>query len=185
MPVVVLLWIGSLACGMRTFCVLDAVPGRNAVAPATLLPHRAAPACHDRPSLFLFVHPMCPCSRVTLAELARVVAQHGNELDYQIAVTSLPPNSGQLDQTASWRQASAIRGVVLRKDGDELARRLGAITSGQVLLYDAAGHLRFNGGLTDSRDDATSGAGRRAIEQALRGSVVMPITVPVYGCGLR
>ena len=91
--------------------------------------------------------------------------------------------------TDLWSSAAAIPGVsVLADDEGAEARRFGAATSGQALLYSADGQLLFAGGITESRGHSGDNAGRSAIESLVLGSQTIPTTrpalTPVYGCPL-
>jgi hypothetical protein len=68
-------------------------------------------------------------------------------------------------------------------DGTE-ARRFGALTSGQVVVYDADGRLRFSGGITPARGHAGDNAGRSAIIALLEGASSASVETPVFGCSL-
>jgi hypothetical protein len=73
--------------------------------------------------------------------------------------------------------------IVLRDDEGEEAHRFGVRTSGQVLLYDAAGRLQYSGGTTGSRGKAGDNLGRASIIQMLNGTPVQA-NRPVFGCPL-
>jgi hypothetical protein len=66
----------------------------------------------------------------------------------------------------------------------EMARRFGAGVSGQVLLYDASGHLAFNGGITASRGHFGDNDGLDAVLAILRDQTPYRRTSPVFGCSL-
>jgi hypothetical protein len=84
-----------------------------------------------------------------------------------------------------WNTAAAIRGVVLVRDDDgREARRFGSATSGQTLLYDGAGVLRFSGGITGSRSHAGDNAGRRSLVALLSGGAPDRSATNVFGCPL-
>jgi hypothetical protein len=58
-------------------------------------------------------------------------------------------------------------------------------TSGQVLLYDASGRLRFRGGIRPSRGHEGDNTGRRALEALLLGDgAAPPLSTAVFGCPL-
>ena len=60
---------------------------------------------------------------------------------------------------------------MLRDDDGAEARRFGAETSGQTLLYDEHGALLFSGGITGARGHAGDNAGRASLVALLnRGS---------------
>jgi hypothetical protein len=136
-----------------------------------------------QPTLVMFVHPHCPCTRASLAELARIAAQcKGRFIGW---VVFFKPN----DAEANWehselmRDAEQIPGVQIAVDSDaELARRFEATTSGQALLYSPTGQLLFGGGITASRGHAGDNNGESAIIALLRGESLETARTPVFGC---
>src|SRR5690349_11064711 len=84
--------------------------------------------------------------------------------------------------------AVSMRGVTVIADsaGVETAR-FGSWTSGQVLLYDATGRLRFSGGITGARGHPGDNAGLSALTAADHAlDVATPAAgASVYGCPLR
>jgi len=86
---------------------------------------------------------------------------------------------------ALWQQAKTIPGVTISvdKDGRDAAA-LGASTSGQVMVYDAAGVIRFSGGITDGRGHEGDNAGMQSILDLIRFGKSSLATTPVYGCSL-
>jgi hypothetical protein len=100
----------------------------------------------------MVVHPHCPCTRASLAELSSILnAQPRRASAYVLFVR--PPGVGPgWERTDLWRQAAAIRGVrPIHDDWGGEAARFGAATSGQTMLYDREGVLRFSGGITAAR----------------------------------
>lgn len=92
---------------------------------------------------------------------------------------------GDWADTDVGRAAAAIPGVrVLRDEGEVEAARFGVATSGQVLLYDPAGALRFAGGITAGRGHEGDNANRAALEAVLGGRVA-GADAPVFGCELE
>jgi len=82
-------------------------------------------------------------------------------------------------------RAQAIPGVnVFHDPGGREMRRFGAETSGQTMLYDAGGTLRFRGGITASRGHEGDNPGRSAIVASLGEGTVQRATTPVFGCSL-
>ena len=90
------------------------------------------------------------------------------------------------EQTGLWASAAAIPGVTVRADaGGEAARRFGAATSGQALLYATNGHLLFSGGITEARGHEGDNAGRSAVAALVLGAGQSNVLeAPVYGCPL-
>ena len=137
-------------------------------------------------TLVMMVHPQCGCTSASLEELARLMARNGGRLEAHV-VFLLPKGYAQgWERTGLWRSASEIPGVDTSIDagGREIAR-FGAWTSGQTLLYDAAGALRFSGGITEARGHAGDNPGLDALEQALRTGTGPAVRSAVFGCSLR
>jgi hypothetical protein len=93
-------------------------------------------------------------------------------------------------RTDLWETAKAIPGVQVFEDPDSsVAQRFGVFTSGQTLLYDSAGRLRFKGGITAFRGHSGDNLGRSTITALLHGDALpataFPMTTPVFGCSLR
>ncbi|MBI3721401.1 MAG: hypothetical protein HY248_02520 [Fimbriimonas ginsengisoli] len=83
------------------------------------------------------------------------------------------------------QDASRIPGVRVVQDPDgALARRFGARTSGQTLLYDAPGRLTFNGGITALRGHSGDNDGSDAVVSLLLGQSPKHRLTPVFGCAL-
>jgi hypothetical protein len=87
--------------------------------------------------------------------------------------------------TELWNTASRLPGAtVLRDDEGIEARRFGAMTSGQTLLYDGGGRLVFSGGITGARGHAGENAGRNAVIALLNGRPAGQDETWVFGCSL-
>jgi hypothetical protein len=84
-----------------------------------------------------------------------------------------------------WDTAAAIPGVeVLADPGGREAALFGAATSGQTLLFDGSGTLRFEGGITGARGHEGDNAGRSSILALLRDDASDRPDTPVFGCPL-
>ena len=64
------------------------------------------------------------------------------------------------------------------------ANRFHAATSGQTLLYDAAGSLLFSGGITGSRGHSGDNAGQTAIVSLVNSGAPRLTETSVFGCPL-
>jgi len=139
----------------------------------------------------MFAHPRCPCTRASINELAVLMAQCEGKLNAHVAFFQPDDAKSDWSQTDLWFSASRIPDVEVFADeeGSE-ARRFGAATSGQVLLYDSDGELLFQGGITSARGHAGDNVGRSSIVRLL-GKTRRPIRersssteAPVFGCPL-
>jgi hypothetical protein len=138
------------------------------------------------PTLVMFVHPRCPCTRASLAELERVVAQSGAAIHPQI-VLSLPAGASDNWRRTELRNSAArIPGAVLIEDIDgREAQLFGAGISGTTLLYDANGKLTFQGGITAGRGHQGDNAGESAVVKLLRGGAADYFETPTFGCPIQ
>ena len=138
-----------------------------------------------RPTLVLFAHPRCPCTRATIGELALLMASVPGRLNAQVWFLQ-PENTGaDWTNTDLWSSAAAIPGVTVRADSDgREAARFHAATSGQALLYGTDGHLLFTGGITIARGHSGDNPGRSAIADLVMDQPTQTIQTPVFGCSL-
>src|SRR5882724_6964427 len=168
-------WAITVAAGAAKLWHYGSASGAPAHAPIswpkeTLLPKGPLP------TLILALHPQCPCSRATVGELARLMAGCQGKLNARVIMLCPAGKPAGWEGTGLWSDSAAIPGVVVTVDPDgQDARRFGAATSGQALLYSADGRLLFAGGITESRGHAGDNAGRSAIAALVLGAGVVPV----------
>jgi hypothetical protein len=139
----------------------------------------------DRPTLVLFLHPRCPCSRASVRELERLVA----EVRGKARVTAVFIETGETGEAGSavrgdlWSMVAAIPGVhaVVDRDGREGAR-FGVATSGHAALFDTHGSLLYSGGLTAARGHEGDSVGVAALRARIEAHTLTAAAAPVFGC---
>jgi hypothetical protein len=149
------------------------------------------------PTLLMFAHPGCPCTRASLAELRSVMSSFEGKVTAVVVVFDAGSGAG-FGPTATTDAARTIPGVVVASDpGGREARRFGATTSGHVVLYDAKGVLRFSGGITPARGHQGGSPGKQRLLDVLAASSTQagprffdsvggrPLSSSVYGCSLE
>lgn len=143
------------------------------------------PYTPGRDTLIVLAHPKCPCTRATIEELSKLMANCQGRLTVYVLFVETKGSPPDWSRTDLWNSAARIPGVSVLVDDNGLeATRFGAATSGQVLLYDESGNLRFHGGITESRGHAGDNAGSSAIESLVnRGAADRDRTL-VFGCPL-
>lgn len=177
------LWLAVLAAGFSSLANYDQRPGRASAAPQQIdaLPADVLP----KHRLLMFVHPRCSCSKASLRELERLMARCSQ--DVQATVYFICP-AGENDAWAQgtlWSHAAQIPGVNAEIDaGSKQAHRFAAKTSGSVVLYDTAGKLLFEGGITAARGHEGDSCGKETIFSLVRGEMPMTRACPVFGCSL-
>ena len=180
-----LVWVLLVGAGFIWLVRYEFSPGRDAKAPGSWPDESRIERAPDHPTLLMFAHPRCPCTRASVAELARLVAQCQDQA--RIVVLFFRPKEGGEDWAMNdlWRNAASIPGVVTQEDEDGVeARRFGSETSGQLVLYDAQGRLMFEGGITASRGHEGDNAGRSALVAILNDGWTGQIRTPVFGCSI-
>ena len=179
------LWLLSIGAGARAVWDYQTTPGAAAEAPAEWPRTTLVTLTPGRPTLVLAAHPQCPCTRATLSELARLVDRLQGHLSVHVLVYKPSEFPEAWARTDVWEAAERIPGVTVHVDVDGTeAARFGAVTSGQVLLYDAAGRQRFRGGLTNARGHVGESVAHRRIAEVVEGRDVADMTTRVFGCAL-
>src|SRR5438067_9702551 len=145
-------WTLSVAFGLRTLFAYENTPGPVGVAsqtwPASSQIRREA----GRQTLVMLAHPRCPCTRASVSELARIMAQSAGKVDAYVLFWKPNGAGSEWDDGGLRNRAGAISGVKILTDVDGVeAARFGAETSGHTLLFDRDGRLLFSGGITASR----------------------------------
>lgn len=178
-------WICVVAAGLAMMVRYENAPGRAEPTPSDWPSSSRILHSPGHVSLVLFAHPHCPCTRATIGELARLMAQCEGKLDASVVFFSPEKSAPGWEQTALWHDAAAIPGVcVLDDQNGREARLFGAQTSGHTMLYDASGHLLFSGGITASRGHSGDNAGRSAIVSLVNSGRADRNRTPTFGCSL-
>jgi hypothetical protein len=178
-------WLAAVGAGHSWLWLHQAIPGDSTEAPRTWPGASNVEPPRDRYALVLFVHPHCPCSRASLEELAWVLARAEKELCSSIVFVAPAEAPTGWERSALWERAVTIPGLRIITDGTGAeAKRFGVKTSGEALLYDRTGQLRFCGGITAARGHGGDNPGRRAILEILAGASLPTRHQPVFGCPL-
>ncbi len=182
--IAITLWALAIGVGFAFVTDYSTRPGQS----AQVLPHLPVATLHEaqkkRPTLLLFAHPHCPCTRATLAELARLLAHHRGQANVQVLFYHPLTQPREWVEAKLWQQAKQLPDVVVSTVGELDLLRFGVSTSGQTLLYDAAGTLVFSGGITNGRGHEGDNTGRSAISTYLQTGEIPLAQTPVFGCAL-
>lgn len=178
-------WVLIIGVGLGLLWDYENAPGPIAAPPSHWPPESHIHLATDRATLIMLAHPHCPCSRASVGELARLMAQTQDRVTAYVLFLKPAGSSDDWQKTDLWQSAASIPGVnvVVDDDGVE-ARCFHAMTSGQTVLYDAAGRLLFSGGITGSRGHSGDNAGRSAIVAILNNRESERAETFVFGCPL-
>jgi hypothetical protein len=181
-------WTAAIAFGIMRLWTYEGTPGIAAQPPIAWPTDSRVSRATDLPTLVLLIHPKCPCSRATLAELAAIMTDCRGKLATTVVMLRPAEEPIGWERTDLWETAARIPGVTVMSDaGGSEVRRFGAVTSGQALLYESDGRLLFRGGITAARGHQGDNAGRSSIEALVLGKLAKeqaPAATPVYGCPL-
>lgn len=186
----VAVWLPLVAFGISVMWKYSASPGRAATPSADWPAGTPIARTAGRPTLLMFAHPQCSCSRASLEQLALLMARVGGSVDADVFFYFPAGEASAWAKSDLWQKASDIPGVRVFEDRDSaMAQHFRAYTSGQTLLYDSAGRLLFKGGITAFRGHSGDNAGRSVLTTLLQGANPSPMTplavTPVFGCSLR
>jgi hypothetical protein len=183
LTLLMLLWSGVVGAGYFALSKYASAPGRAGESPGQW-PEASSLARSGRGfTLLMFAHPKCPCTRASIGELARILAECQDRLQAYVLFYKPRATGPEWERTDLWHAAEMIPGVRAVADVDlREARRFGAETSGDVLVYDAAGQLRFHGGITAARGHSGDSLGHSAIVTLARTGQSDLEGTPVLGC---
>jgi hypothetical protein len=181
-----ILWISLLTAGFYVLEREEFTPTTNTPTAANFPLNSTIQLTSDKLTLVLFVHPYCPCSRASLHELDKILAETQNNLSTTLVFTipnGIPPGWEQGDL---WKLAAVMPGIrILRDQGGVEARRFGVTGSGHTLLYAPSGKLLFSGGITSSRGHEGDNPGHSAIVSFVLNRHALVNRTPVFGCSLQ
>ncbi len=179
------LWITGIAYGFNSIRDYESTPGAAGLTPTSWPSDSRLIPVKDRASLVMLVHPQCSCTRASLEELNAIMSKMPGRISAWVLFIRPAGVEQGWERTATWSQAQRIPGVTVLLDpqGAE-ATRFGALTSGDVALYDPAGHLLFAGGITGARGHVGDNLGSRSVLGLLDGEGGARHDHQVYGCRL-
>ncbi len=180
-----ILWFTSIVAVLAWIGIYSNTPSTPAQPPEQWPEQSQLLRVPGRPNLVMFVHPRCPCSRASLGELERLLGRDRGLGSVQVVFANPSGKTADWAKTDLWQQATTLAGVAVYLDQNGVeTKRFGVETSGQILLYAAAGELLFKGGITLSRGHSGDNPGRMALEDLLANKVPSVAQTPTFGCPL-
>jgi hypothetical protein len=192
----------AIAAGWYQMFRFSSTPGEQSAAPAhwpSDIPAslETAHALRDsgQPLLLVFVHPQCSCTHSTLRQLDLILESSPAKVQIALVIYRskvIDQATGEAPELKSDNQARpaafASAGLLHRPfrivpdtDGS-LARRFGAATSGEIVLYATGGRLLFQGGITAERAHVGDSTGGEALRTALDTGTAQGKRSSVFGC---
>lgn len=184
-PLATALWSVVVVGGMAGLCKYELTPGESSNPPTQWPAGSTLTLNQNRPTLILFAHPRCPCTRATIGELERIMARCQGKVDARVMFFVPSHRATEWKITDLWDSAHRIPGVTVVEDVDNVeAKRFGAQTSGHVQLFDPLGRLKYSGGITLSRGHSGDNPGHRTVVALINGKRADAARFPVFGCPL-
>jgi len=181
-------WLAVCAAGAGVLMVYSNRPGPQGTpnpVPTGWPLADAVPLDGVRPTLVVFAHPRCPCTKATLSQIERLQASARRGFAVRFAFYEPVGAGADWRDTALWRRAAMMPDSLAVPDpGGGLALACGAMTSGTVGLYGPDGAVRFWGGVTPSRGHEGESVGLAALREILRGEDPGRRTADVFGCSI-
>lgn len=178
------LWTMAVGIGFLWITDYGTRPSQQAQAPLLLPFENINDQQKKLPTLLLFAHPHCPCTRATIAELARLIAHHRGQVNVHVLFYRPLEKPREWAESELWQLAVKLPDVIVSTVNELDLLRFGVFTSGQTLLYDTEETLIFSGGITSARGHEGDNTGRSAISTYLHGGKIPLTQTPVFGCSI-
>jgi hypothetical protein len=181
-----LVWELALIAGFYFLISYQMRAGQPGPAFARWPANAGLPFDPQRYNLVMFAHPKCPCTRASLDELEIVLAQRRREIKATVCFIDPEDAPATWTDTSLEQAARRIPGLTVVLDrGETVAKKFGAMTSGQVAMFDPLGRGVFSGGITGSRGHAGENRGRDLVLALAGGARLGSAQTPVFGCALH
>ena len=179
-------WAAAIVAGMLILWSYKSSPGSSGRSHPTQWPANSQLRRNlNGPTLLMFSHPHCPCTRASMSELARLTARFQKQIK-TLVIFSIPegaPEDWEQTQLVQDAKSVADTKVVFDPYGRE-AINFGVETSGHVMLYSNEGMLQFSGGITAVRGHEGGSFGQQRIISVLTTGRADRYDSPIFGCAL-
>ncbi len=136
-------------------------------------------------TLLIFVHPHCPCSRASMAELNRLLSNYHHKLKTIVIFSKPKGKDSTWLKSDLWNQAQSLPGATIYVDNENKEAKIFMTnTSGEVLLFKTNGMLVYHGGITGSRGHEGDNKGKTIISNYLKTGVIETKEGYAFGCVL-
>ena len=182
-------WILGICFGIWQLLKYENSPGINSKPPVSFPKNSSLKTTRGIPTLIVFVHPHCPCTRATISELAQILTRRKEALKTYVVFFRHSKLPVEWVKTDLWEYVERMKGVepIIDEAGKEM-KIFNVLTSGHSLLYDEKGKLVFSGGITASRGHVGNNIGRSTVVALLNNKTLNTVgynnKYKVFGCPL-
>lgn len=182
---IVTTWLAANVVGLTTIIIYSNTSGDTGEPEAMWNLPAEITLAQDRPTLVVFAHPKCPCTRATFSELERLQSARAGRFLTQIIFYEPQDSDASWRDTVLWNAARNYLDTTVHADpAGTIIDAAGARTSGTVALYSPEGALLYWGGITMARGHEGGNAGIDTIIALLDGQTRVQTHGLVFGCPL-
>ncbi len=185
LSLIVILWLGIITYGFSVLLDYEFKVNSNSTTIKSWPANSQLKQDPKLDTLLIFVHPHCPCSRASIAELDRLLTSFHQKL-HTIVIFSKP--AGKDDawlKSDLWTKAESLPGATIFVDDENKeAKIFMANTSGEILLFKRGGALIYHGGITSSRGHEGDNHGKTLISNYLKTGRMPGEEGQAFGCSL-
>jgi len=180
-----LIWLGLVSGGFFALMRYEHTPGAKVLDAANWPGNSYLELKKSGATLVMFVHPRCPCSRASIAELQKIMTRNKDRVAAYALFLSPGSFPAGWEKTDIWQSARRIAGLTVIKDidGNE-AKKFGPQTSGHTMVYKSNGELIYSGGITAARGQMGDNMGAKALVMSLDNGSKTTTRSNVFGCSL-
>jgi hypothetical protein len=184
-PFAMAAWMAMVAAGFRALEAYEGTPGATGRAPPDWPEGSALGFVPRLPNVVMAVHPRCPCSRASLDLLAEIAQSAPSTSSIRLLIFR-PEGTGLgwAGETCPPMLEPMWGAIRVDDPGGREAARFGLATSGAVAAFDAAGRLRFLGGLNARRGRVVPSGGAEDVASVLAGREPIRRAAAVFGCAM-
>ena len=114
--VVGIAWTAAVGLGLTGLWRYESTPSRAAQPPANWPADARLVRQAGKPTLVLFAHPRCPCTRATVAELAKLMTDCRGKIVATVLLVRPVGMPDGWERTDLWNSAASIQGVSVVTD---------------------------------------------------------------------
>jgi hypothetical protein len=178
-------WLALICLGFLTLMREEYSPAKTLSQGASFPGMSSISLSAREPTLILFVHPLCPCTRASFHELEALLTEVSGKVSVVIVFTVPEGLPSDWKQGDLWQSAKTLADVRVTTDRNGMESRRFCVTgSGHCLLYSPSGALLFSGGITASRGHDGENPGRLALLSLITTGHAVIDKTPVFGCSL-
>lgn len=183
LSLVLILWLAVIGCGFAIILDHEFKASSKATQIRHWPPNTKLTLDSELDTLLIFIHPHCPCSRASLAELNRLLTSFHHKLNTIVLFSKPDGKDDSWVKGDLWNQAQRLPNTqVYLDDNNTESQKFITNTSGEILLFRKDGILIYHGGITASRGHEGDNKGKSLISKYLKTGKIPKEEGEAFGC---